>query len=70
MMKACVTQAAGGVGERRWCFSRGCTPAIAKRLEGMLGPVLWLGIGGYWYSRGGMPIDVPERGVAPYRGRG
>jgi 7-cyano-7-deazaguanine reductase len=44
---------------------------------------LWLRIGGYWYPRGGMPIDVfwqtsppptgvwiPEPGVAPYRGRG
>jgi 7-cyano-7-deazaguanine reductase len=43
----------------------------------------WLRIGGYWYPRGGMPIDVfwqtgrppaglwiPEQGVAPYRGRG
>ena len=43
----------------------------------------WLRIGGYWYPRGGMPIDVfyqtgappeglwlPDQGVAPYRGRG
>jgi 7-cyano-7-deazaguanine reductase len=43
----------------------------------------WLRIGGYWYPRGGMPIDifyqtsappeglwVPEQGVATYRGRG
>jgi 7-cyano-7-deazaguanine reductase len=42
-----------------------------------------LRIGGYWYPRGGMPIDVfwqigklpagvwlPDQGVAPYRGRG
>ena len=41
----------------------------------------WLRIGGYWYPRGGMPIDVfwqtgeppeglwlPDQGVAPYRG--
>ena len=47
-----------------------------------LAPV-WLRIGGYWYPRGGMPIDVfyqtgeppdglwiPDPGVAPYRGRG
>jgi 7-cyano-7-deazaguanine reductase len=47
-----------------------------------LGP-RWLRIGGYWYPRGGMPIDVfwqtgvpprglwiPDQGVAPYRGRG
>jgi 7-cyano-7-deazaguanine reductase len=44
---------------------------------------LWLRIGGYWYPRGGMPIDIfwqsgpppaglwlPEQGVPPYRGRG
>jgi 7-cyano-7-deazaguanine reductase len=43
----------------------------------------WLRIGGYWYPRGGMPIDVfwqsgespqglwlPDQGVQPYRGRG
>ena len=42
-----------------------------------------LRIGGYWYPRGGIPIDVfwqtgklpkgmwiPDQGVAPYRGRG
>ena len=42
----------------------------------------WLRIGGYWYPRGGMPIDVfwqtgappkglwlPDQGVAAYRGR-
>ncbi len=63
-------------------FHEGCTVAIAKRLEGLLAPK-WLRIGGYWYPRGGMPIDVfyatgeapagiwiPEQGVAPYRGRG
>ena len=43
----------------------------------------WLRIGGYWYPRGGIPIDVfwqsgappeglwlPDQGVASYRGRG
>ena len=43
----------------------------------------WLRIGGYWYPRGGIPIDVfyqtgptpdtiwiPDQGVPPYRGRG
>ena len=43
----------------------------------------WLRIGGYWYPRGGIPIDVfwqsgappdgtwiPPQDVAPYRGRG
>ena len=56
--------------------------AIAKRLQDELKPV-WLRIGGYWYPRGGIPIDVfyqtgpapdgvwvPDQGVAPYRGRG
>jgi 7-cyano-7-deazaguanine reductase len=63
-------------------FHEGCTILIAKRLEQALAPA-WLRIGGYWYPRGGMPIDVfyqsgpppaglwlPDQGVAPYRGRG
>ncbi|NKB49415.1 MAG: NADPH-dependent 7-cyano-7-deazaguanine reductase QueF [Alphaproteobacteria bacterium] len=63
-------------------FHEGCTVAIAKRLVDTLSPQ-WLRIGGYWYPRGGMPIDVfyqtgeppaglwlPDQGVAPYRGRG
>ncbi len=63
-------------------FHEGCTIDIAKRLEEALSPV-WLRIGGYWYPRGGIPIDVfyqsgdapegvwiPEQGVATYRGRG
>jgi len=63
-------------------FHEDCTLAIAKRLEQVLKP-RWLRIGGYWYPRGGMPIDVfyqsgpppgglwlPDQGVAPYRGRG
>ena len=63
-------------------FHEGCTVAIAKRLEEVLSPK-WLRIGGYWYPRGGMPIDVfyatgepppgvwiPDQGVAHYRGRG
>ncbi|MPY71254.1 MAG: NADPH-dependent 7-cyano-7-deazaguanine reductase QueF [Alphaproteobacteria bacterium] len=63
-------------------FHEDCTVAVAKRLEALLEPV-WLRIGGYWYPRGGMPIDVfyqsgpppeglwiPDQGVAPYRGRG
>jgi 7-cyano-7-deazaguanine reductase len=63
-------------------FHEDCTLAIAKRLEEALAPV-WLRIGGYWYPRGGMPIDVfyqsgpppagvwlPDQGVPPYRGRG
>ncbi|MFP4536975.1 MAG: preQ(1) synthase [Dichotomicrobium sp.] len=63
-------------------FHEDCTVAIAKRLVGFLAPK-WLRIGGYWYPRGGIPIDVfwqtgnppegvwvPDQGVAPYRGRG
>ena len=63
-------------------FHEDCTLAIAKRLAGALKP-RWLRIGGYWYPRGGIPIDVfyqsgpppdglwlPDQGVAPYRGRG
>ena len=63
-------------------FHEDCTIAIAKRLVETLDP-RWLRIGGYWYPRGGIPIDVfwqtgtlpegvwvPDQGVAPYRGRG
>jgi len=63
-------------------FHEDCTIGIAKRLVDALSPV-WLRIGGYWYPRGGIPIDVfwqtdpppeglwlPDQGVASYRGRG
>ena len=63
-------------------FHEDCTIAIGKRLASLLKPK-WLRIGGYWYPRGGIPIDVfwqtaappagvwiPDQGVAPYRGRG
>jgi 7-cyano-7-deazaguanine reductase len=63
-------------------FHEACTIDIGKRIAGLLDPK-YLRIGGYWYPRGGMPIDVfwqtgklpkglwlPEQGVAPYRGRG
>ncbi len=63
-------------------FHEDCTVAIGKRLAKLLAP-RWLRIGGYWYPRGGIPIDVfwqtgklpagvwaPDQGVAPYRGRG
>jgi 7-cyano-7-deazaguanine reductase len=63
-------------------FHEDCTVTIGKRIAGLLKPK-WLRIGGYWYPRGGIPIDVfwqtgrlpkgvwlPEPGVAPYRGRG
>lgn len=63
-------------------FHEDCTLQIARRLMELLDPV-WLRIGGYWYPRGGMPIDIfyqssspprdvwiPEQGVPGYRGRG
>ncbi len=63
-------------------FHEACTIGIARRLVAEIDPV-WLRIGGYWYPRGGIPIDVfyqtgpapeglwlPDQGVAPYRGRG
>ena len=63
-------------------FHEDCTVAIGKRLFALLKPK-WFRIGGYWYPRGGMPIDVfwqagklpaatwlPDTGVPPYRGRG
>ena len=63
-------------------FHEDCTVAIGKRLAELLKPH-YLRIGGYWYPRGGMPIDVfwqtgslpkdvwlPDQGVASYRGRG
>ena len=63
-------------------FHEACTLAIGQRLAKVLAP-RWLRIGGYWYPRGGMPIDVfwqtaqppkglwlPDPGVAGYRGRG
>jgi 7-cyano-7-deazaguanine reductase len=63
-------------------FHESCTVGIAKRLVDLLGPE-WLRIGGYWYPRGGIPIDVfyqtgpspdgvwiPPQDVPAYRGRG
>ena len=63
-------------------FHEASTLQIATRLVAEIAPQ-WLRIGGYWYPRGGIPIDVfyqtgpapeglwlPDQGVAPYRGRG
>jgi 7-cyano-7-deazaguanine reductase len=63
-------------------FHEDCTVSIGLRLKELLEPV-FMRIGGYWYPRGGIPIDVfwqagdlpdgvwlPDQGVAPYRGRG
>ncbi|MCX8255237.1 NADPH-dependent 7-cyano-7-deazaguanine reductase [Beijerinckiaceae bacterium RH AL1] len=63
-------------------FHEDCTVRIGRDLVALLAP-RWLRIGGYWYPRGGMPIDVfwqtgappaglwvPDQGVPTYRGRG
>lgn len=63
-------------------FHEDCTLTIARRLAAEIEPH-WLRIGGYWFPRGGIPIDVfyqtgappeevwiPDPGVPPYRGRG
>jgi 7-cyano-7-deazaguanine reductase len=63
-------------------FQEDCTLVIARRLVDAVEP-RWLRIAGYWYPRGGIPIDVfyqtaeppiglwlPDPGVARYRGRG
>ncbi|MEC9345248.1 MAG: preQ(1) synthase [Pseudomonadota bacterium] len=62
-------------------FHEDCTVMIAKRIVAAIAPQ-WLRIGGYWYPRGGIPIDVfyqtgeppkglwlPDQGVESYRGR-
>lgn len=63
-------------------FHEDCTVMIGKRIADAIKPK-WLRIYGYWYPRGGIPIDifwqtgtppeglyVPETGVQSYRGRG
>ena len=63
-------------------FHEDCTVSIGKTIHDFL-DTRWLRISGYWYPRGGIPIDVfwqtgtvpdglhvPDTGVAPYRGRG
>jgi 7-cyano-7-deazaguanine reductase len=62
-------------------FHEGVTLAIGRRIVEVAAPA-WLRIGGYWYPRGGIPIDVfwqtgappeglwlPDQGVEPYHGR-
>jgi 7-cyano-7-deazaguanine reductase len=62
-------------------FHEDCTLAIGKKMVAVARPT-WLRIGGFWYPRGGIPIDVfwqtgpppdglwlPDPGVAPYSGR-
>lgn len=63
-------------------FHEDCTVGIAERLVEEMKPK-WLRFGGYWYPRGGIPIDVfyqtgeapegvwiPDQAVPTYRGRG
>jgi 7-cyano-7-deazaguanine reductase len=63
-------------------FHEDATVSIGKEIVALIEPA-FLRIAGYWYPRGGMPIDVfwqyasppeglwlPEHGVSPYRGRG
>ena len=62
-------------------FHEDCTVAIGKRLVKLLEPRFFR-IGGYWFPRGGIPIDVfwqhgtlpksvwlPDQGVPAYRAR-
>jgi 7-cyano-7-deazaguanine reductase len=62
-------------------FHEDCTIAIGKRIASAIKPK-FLRIAGFWYPRGGIPIDVfwktgrlpsgvelPDPGVSPYRGR-
>jgi 7-cyano-7-deazaguanine reductase len=66
----------------RGVLHESCIATIGGKLVEAANPV-WLRIGGYWYPRGGIPIDVfwqagkrpqdlwvPDQGVRPYRGRG
>ncbi|SLN76380.1 preQ(1) synthase [Oceanibacterium hippocampi] len=63
-------------------FHEDCTLSIGMRIAREM-EARWLRIGGYWYPRGGIPIDVfwqtgeppkglwlPDTGVPTYRGRG
>jgi 7-cyano-7-deazaguanine reductase len=63
-------------------FHEDTTIAIGKRIVSAIKPK-FLRIAGFWYPRGGIPIDVfwqtgklpggvspPDTGVSPYRGRG
>lgn len=63
------------------CFHEAATTDIALRLVRELEP-RWLRLCGFWYPRGGIPIDVfyqtgappegvfiPDPGISPYRAR-
>ena len=62
-------------------FHEDCTVMIGKRIASEIKPK-WLRIGGYWYPRGGIPIDIfyqtgqppkdlwiPPQDVPAYQGR-
>lgn len=62
-------------------FHEDCTMLIARKIVDAIQPT-WLRLGGYWFPRGGIPLDifyqvgdlppgawVPDQGVPPYRGR-
>jgi len=62
-------------------FHEDCTVLIGKRIVAVIKPK-FLRIAGFWYPRGGIPIDVfwqtgklpngvvlPDPGISPYRGR-
>ena len=62
-------------------FHEDCTISIAQDIVNLLSPK-WLRIGGYWYPRGGIPIDIfwqscaqpkdlylPELNFPLYKGR-
>lgn len=63
-------------------FHEDCTVKVGHKLIETIAPK-WIRVSGYWYPRGGMPIDVffqhgdkpervfvPDTGVEPYCGRG
>ena len=63
-------------------FHEDCTVSLGQDIVDLLSPK-WLRIGGYWYPRGGIPIDIfwqtgekptklflPDHEVPNYRGRG
>jgi 7-cyano-7-deazaguanine reductase len=63
-------------------FHEDCTLKVGKRIVAAIAPK-FLRIAGFWYPRGGIPIDVfwqtgrlpkgvwlSDPGVSPYRGRG
>lgn len=63
-------------------FHEDCSIKIGKRITAAIKPK-FIRVAGYWYPRGGIPIDIfwqsgklpagvwlPDPGVQPYRGRG